>query len=722
MFNLSSDSESEVRCPLFLFESLNRIIEGYLPADKIELVKRAFVIARDAHEGQTRSSGEPYITHPVAVASIIADMRLDHEAVMAALLHDVIEDTPYTEDQLKAEFGESVAEIVEGVSKLDKLKFRTRKEAEVENFRKMILAMTKDIRVVLIKLADRTHNMRTLGALRPDKRRRIAKETLEIYAPLAHRLGIEHIKNELEDLGFEAMHPQRYAVLQKVIQVARGNRKDMIQRIADEIKGRLDDVGIKARVFGREKHLYAIYQKMRLKDQQFHSIMDIYAFRAVVDSVDTCYRVLGQMHSLYKPRPGRVKDYIAVPKANGYQSLHTSMIGPHGVPVEVQIRTEEMDQMAEMGVAAHWAYKQGGRNDSTTAQIRAQRWLQSLIELQQSAGNSFEFIESVKSEFFPKEIYVFTPKGRIVELPAGATPVDFAYAVHTDIGHSCVAANVDRKPYPLSQALQSGQTIDIITSNNARPNVGWLNFVVTAKARTNIRHALKNLRSDTALILGKRQLNNALQPKKLEDVDPHRIEHVLTELKLDSFDDLLTEIGLGNQMSAVIAYRLLGEPIEIDTDGDVGNNKHMLEVKSAEGLLTTFAHCCHPIPGDPIVAYASPGKGLVIHHECCANLKNRKDGVERYTPVEWEKSDVKADFETELRIEMLNQQGALPNLTSAISSLGSNIHSIWTEEQDGRLYQIVVLLTATDTQHLANIMRKIKTLPGLVSIVRNTNS
>ena len=413
---------------MYLFEPLDRIIREYLQPEQIELVKRAFVIARDAHEGQFRSSGEPYITHPVAVAAIIAEMRLDHEAVMAALLHDVIEDTPYTEEQLTKEFGQSVAEIVDGVSKLDKLKFRTRQEAQAESFRKMILAMTKDIRVVLIKLADRTHNMRTLGSLRPDKRRRIAKETLEIYSPLAHRLGIEHLKEELDELGFAAMYPQRYSVLQKVIQVARGNRKDMIQRITDEITGRLNDVDIKARVFGREKSLYSIYQKMRLKEQQFQSIMDIYAFRVIVNDLDTCYRVLGQMHSLYKPRPGKVKDYIAVPKANGYQSLHTSMIGPHGVPVEVQIRTEEMDQIAEMGVAAHWAYKQGGKNDSTTAQIRAQRWLQSIIELQQSAGNSFEFIENVKSDLFSKEIYVFTPKGRIVELPAGATSIDFASA------------------------------------------------------------------------------------------------------------------------------------------------------------------------------------------------------------------------------------------------------------------------------------------------------
>lgn len=706
---------------MYLFEGLNHIIQEYLPPEQVELVKRAFVVARDAHEGQSRSSGEPYITHPVAVASIIAEMRLDHEAVMAALLHDVIEDTPYTEEQLKDEFGASVAEIVEGVSKLDKLKFRTRQEAEVANFRKMILAMTKDIRVVLIKLADRTHNMRTLSALRPDKRRRIAKETLEIYAPLAHRLGIEHIKNELEDLGFEAMHPQRYAVLQKVVQIARGNRKDMIERISAEIKGRLEDVGIQARVFGREKHLYAIYQKMRLKDQQFHSIMDIYAFRTVVNNVDTCYRVLGQMHSLYKPRPGRVKDYIAVPKANGYQSLHTSMIGPHGVPVEVQIRTEEMDQMAEMGIAAHWAYKQGGKNDSTPAQIRAQRWLQSLVELQQSAGNSFEFIESVKSEFFPKEIYVFTPKGRIVELPKGATPVDFAYAVHTDVGKNCVAANVDRKPYPLSQALESGQTIDILTSPNARPNVAWLNFVVTAKARSSIRHALKDLRRDEAIESGRRQLAHALSPVKLEDLNLEYTQNVLADLKLASLNDLFMEIGLGNQMSTVIAHRLLGESIEIDTDGNPDNNATPLEIKGNGGLLTTFAQCCHPVPGDPIIAYASPGKGLVIHHELCSNLKNRKDDPKHYMSVDWEKSDTQIEFETELRIEMINQQGTLPHLMSTISSMDSNIQSIWTEEQEGRLYQIIVLLTVKDIKHLANIIRKIKQMPELIHIERNIN-
>ena len=476
---------------MYLFEPLERIIKGYLPAEKIELVRRAFVIARDAHEGQTRSSGEPYITHPVAVACIIAEMKLDHEAVMAALLHDVIEDTPYTEEQLANEFGSSVADIVQGVSKLDKLKFRTRQEAQVENFRKMILAMTKDIRVVLIKLADRTHNMRTLGSLRPDKRRRIAKETLEIYSPFAHRLGIEHIKNELENLCLQAIYPHRYNILKTGIEMARSSRQDLIAKITHEIENRLAEVGIPARVYGREKHLYALYQKMLRKEQHFHSILDIYAFRIVVDTVDNCYRVLGQMHALYKPRPYQVKDYIAVPKTNGYQSLQTSMIGHKGVPIEVHIRTEEMDQMAELGVAAFWQYSED-KSHSTSVQQRAQRWLQSIVELQQSAGNTEEFIESVKSDLFSNDIYVFTPKGRIVELPARATALDFAYAVHSDIGDCCVGAIVDHAPYPISQPLQSGQTVEILTEPGKHPHPSWLKFVVSSKAKAKIRQALKH--------------------------------------------------------------------------------------------------------------------------------------------------------------------------------------------------------------------------------------
>ena len=697
---------------MYLFESLNLLIQKYLPEEQIKRLKQAYLVARDAHEGQTRSSGEPYITHPVAVACILAEMRLDYETLMAALLHDVIEDTPATYQDMEQLFGKSVAELVEGVSKLDKLKFRDKKEAQAENFRKMIMAMVQDIRVILIKLADRTHNMRTLGSLRPDKRRRIARETLEIYSPLAHRLGIHHLKTELEELGFEALYPNRFRVIKEVVKAARGNRKEMIQKILAEIDGRLSEAGIVCQVNGREKHLYSIYRKMHLKEQRFHSIMDIYAFRVIVKDVDTCYRVLGQVHSLYNPRPGRVKDYIAIPKANGYQSLHTSLIGPHGVPVEVQIRTEDMDQMAEMGVAAHWAYKEG--ESSTTAQIRAQRWMQSLLDLQQSAGSSFEFIESVKSDLFPDEIYVFTPEGRIVELPAGATPVDFAYAVHTDIGHACVGARVDRQPYPLSQALNSGQTIEIITAPGARPNAAWLNFVVSSKARAKIRQMLKNLKRDDSVSLGRRLLTHALgNGRKLATIPPQNIQRELDRMKLQSLDDLLAEIGLGNAMSVVVARNLLGEQ-------DTPPGGRNLPIKGADGVLLTFAKCCRPIPGDPIVAHVSPGKGLVIHHESCRNIRGYQKEPEKFMPVEWDKA-IDQEFIAEIKVDMFNHQGALANLTAAINATASNIQSMNTEEKDGRVYSVYIRLTTRDRVHLANIMRKIRIMPDVIKVTRNRN-
>ena len=699
---------------MYLFESLNLLIQQYLPEEQIKRLKQAYLVARDAHEGQTRSSGEPYITHPVAVACILAEMRLDYETLMAALLHDVIEDTPATYQDMEQLFGKSVAELVEGVSKLDKLKFRDKKEAQAENFRKMIMAMVQDIRVILIKLADRTHNMRTLGSLRPDKRRRIARETLEIYSPLAHRLGIHHLKTELEELGFEALYPNRYRVIKEVVKAARGNRKEMIQKILSEIEGRLTEAGIECHVNGREKHLYSIYRKMHLKEQRFHSIMDIYAFRVIVKDVDTCYRVLGQAHSLYKPRPGRVKDYIAIPKANGYQSLHTSLIGPHGVPVEVQIRTEDMDQMAEMGVAAHWAYKEG--ESSTTAQIRAQRWMQSLLELQQSAGSSFEFIESVKSDLFPDEIYVFTPEGRIVELPAGATPVDFAYAVHTDIGHACVGARVDRQPYPLSQALHSGQNVEIITAPGARPNAAWLNFVVSSKARAKIRQMLKNLKRDDSVSLGRRLLNHALgNGRKLSDLPPENIQRELDRMKLHSMDDLLAEVGLGNAMSVVVAKNLLGDPQQSSS-----SSGRKLPIKGADGVLLTFAKCCRPIPGDPIIAHVSPGKGLVIHHESCRNIRGYQKEPEKFMAVEWDK-DIEQEFIAEIKVDMFNHQGALANLTAAINATASNIQSMNTEEKDGRVYSAFIRLTTRDRVHLANIMRKIRIMPDVIKVNRNRN-
>lgn len=705
---------------MYLFDSLKDVAQEYLTEPQIEALRQSYVVAKDAHEGQTRSSGEPYIIHPVAVARILAEMRLDIETLQAALLHDVIEDTEVTKEELEAQFGNTVAELVDGVSKLDKLKFRDRKEAQAENFRKMVLAMVQDIRVILIKLADRTHNMRTLGALRPDKKRRIARETLEIYSPLAHRLGIHNIKTELEELGFEALYPNRYRVLKEVVKAARGNRKEMIQRIHDEIEGRLEEVGLKARVFGREKNLFSIYNKMKTKEQRFHTIMDIYAFRVVVDNADTCYRVLGQVHSLYKPRPGRMKDYIAVPKANGYQSIHTSMVGPHGVPVEVQIRTEDMDQMADKGVAAHWSYKGNGERTGTTAQVKAQRWMQSLLELQQSAGNSFEFIENVKSDLFPDEIYVFTPKGRIVELPVGATAVDFAYAVHTDVGNTCVGARVDRNPYPLSKSLKNGQTIEIISAPGARPNAAWLNYVVTSRARTKIRQVLKTMRREESITLGRRLLNHALGELSLSDIDQENINHVLTDLKVESIDDLLADIGLGELMSIVIARRLLGDADELTEVESNNEGKKKLPIRGAEGILLTFANCCHPIPDDHIIAHVSPGRGLVVHREMCPNVRGYQKEPDKYMAVEWS-DDYDKEFITEVTVDVQNRQGALAELTNVISKTGSNIHGLSTEERDGRLYTVTVLLTTKDRVHLAGIMRKIKAMPQTLKVRRRKN-
>ncbi|MCL1092020.1 bifunctional GTP diphosphokinase/guanosine-3',5'-bis pyrophosphate 3'-pyrophosphohydrolase [Shewanella profunda] len=700
---------------MYLFEGLKESASGYLEPEQVELLKQAYQVARDAHEGQMRTSGEPYITHPVAVARILAEMRLDHETLMAALLHDTIEDTHVTKDDLAELFGVAVAELVEGVSKLDKLKFRDKKEAQAENFRKMMMAMTQDIRVILIKLADRTHNMRTLGALRPDKRRRIARETLEIYAPIANRLGIHNIKTELEDLGFQAYYPMRYRVLKEVVKAARGNRKELIQGIEAAVYTRLNDAGIPGKVKGREKNLYSIYNKMQSKELQFQEVMDIYAFRVIVDSIDTCYRVLGAMHGLYKPRPGRFKDYIAIPKANGYQSLHTSLFGPHGVPVEIQIRTEDMDQMADKGVAAHWAYKGSAEaGQGTTTQVRARKWMQSLLELQQSASTSFEFVENVKTELFPEEIYVFTPEGRILELPVNATAVDFAYEVHTDVGNTCVGARVNRQAYPLSQPLISGQTVEIITAKGARPNAAWLNFVVTGKARAKIRQVLKSLKGDDAIALGRRLLNHALGKSKLDSIAPEQIEKVVRDTKHANLNALLADIGLGNAMSIVIAQRLIGDNLENQESRDA----HLMPIRGAEGMLVTFANCCRPIPGDAVIAHVSPGKGLVVHMENCANIRGYQGEPDKYIPVQWDNVEG-VEYQANLRVEIVNHQGALAKITSIIAAEGSNIHNLSTEERDGRVYLINLRISVKDRIHLANVMRRIRVLPEVLRTSRN---
>ncbi len=700
---------------MYLFEPLKEFVSTYLSKVQVDLLKEAYIVAREAHDGQMRSSGEPYITHPVAVAHNLAKMHLDHETLMAALLHDVIEDTPVTKEELAEKFGHTVAELVEGVSKLDKLKFNNKEEMQAENFRKMLLAMVQDIRVILIKLADRTHNMRTLGALRPDKRRRIARETLEIYAPIANRLGIHDVKNELEELGFEALYPMRARALKSAVKQARGNRKEIINNIKEELQARLTETGIEAEVLGREKHLYSIYRKMLNKELMFNEVMDIYAFRVIVkDKIDDCYRALGAVHNLYKPIETRFKDYIAIPKTNGYQSLHTSLIGPHGIPVEIQIRTQDMDQMADKGVAAHWLYKQDGTDSGTTAQQKARRWMQSLLELQQSAGSSFEFIENVKSDLFPEEIYVFTPDGKIIELPMGATAVDFAYAVHTDVGNSCVGVKVDRKPYPLSQPLDSGQTVEVITSPSARPNATWLNFVVTAKARLQIRTYLRSREKTESHALGLRLLSHALGDTKLEDISAERIAQVVEETGNKSFDELLINIGLGNALSIGIARRLTGEFTEDKALGD-SNNKVKMPIKGTEGMMVSYGKCCRPIPGDSIVAYLSPGKGLMVHQQGCRNIKGHEAG--KLFPVKWD-TDIDREFIARLRIEIVNHQGALAKVTNVIARCESNVHSLNSEEKDSSLYVINLEITCRDRIHLADIIRKIKVMVEVQKVLR----
>lgn len=695
------------------YTELRDLVKSYLPAQRVLDIDRAFVIADRAHDGQKRATGEPYIIHPIAVATIIAQMHLDAESVIAALLHDIVEDTFITNDDLKREFGSTVEDIVNGVTKLDKLKFHNYKEAQTENFRKMFMAMTKDIRVILIKLADRTHNMRTLGSLRPDKRKRIAKETLEIYAPIANRLGISEIKNELEELGIAALYPMRYRVLKAAVNKARNNRKEIINKILETIKQRLEEVKIPARVCGREKRIYSIYQKMVHKELHFREIMDVYAFRIIVKDVDTCYRVLGQMHNLFKPRPDGFKDYIAIPKINGYQSLHTSLVGgPHGFPIEIQIRTEYMDQMAARGVAAHWSYKDRGTSEptSSTAQKNAQMWIKNIIDLQQSADSSVEFIEGIKTDLFPDSIFVFTPDGKICDLPSGATPVDFAYALHSNIGQHCMGAMVNHRMYPLTRPLESGQSVEIITSPSAEPSALWLSSVVTSRARSKIRQYLKGLRTKECVLIGRRLLQNSLKGVKLDEIPKEKLESVLKEFNKPDFDSLLADIAIGNILTVIVAKRLISE------DSDIQNK---LPISGTGGLPFTFAQCCLPIPGDPIVAHVTPGKGLVIHNANCSNLKDIEKAPFRFLDVDWDLAiTANMEFETGVRIELKNRQGILSEISNAIDIASSKIQSINSETRDDNTQVINLILTVRDRQHLARVMRFIKAIPNVTKIFR----
>jgi len=698
----------------FLVSDLCSYLESYLTREQVSEVYRAYLFGAEAHEGQNRLSGEPYIYHPVAVARILAGMRMDHQCLMAAILHDVIEDTETAKEQLAREFGREIAELVDGVSKLTQIKFRSRAEAQAENFRKMMLAMTKDIRVIMIKLADRLHNMRTLGVMGPNKARRIARETLDIYAPIANRLGINSIRHELEELGMAAHWPWRYNVLRGALRKRRGNRKEVVSNIEEVLRGRLQQEGFDGNVYGREKHVYSIYRKMLEKKLSLNELADVYAFRILVDSVDTCYRVLGVVHNLYRPVPGRFKDYIAIPKANGYQSLHTVLFGPHGLPIEIQIRTREMHRVAEEGIAAHWQYKDTGARALTPD--AAADWLRNLLEVQKDSGNSMEFLEHVKVDLFPDEVYVFTPRGQIFVLPKGATVIDFAYAVHSDVGNQCVAARVDRRLAPLRSQLRNGQTVEIITKPNNRPNPAWLDFVVTGKARATIRSYLKRLEQTEAVELGRRLLERELetQGRSLDLVGEQERTQLLAEIGLQSFDHLLEQVGLGNRMAKLVARLLVSSTEQGGADaGPAGS----LTIKGTEGMVVSFAKCCGPIPGDPIIAIFSPGRGLVVHNHDCPNLGDFRRQGQSWLDVQWA-DDVSGEFSTAIRVDAGNQRGMLATIAALIAEEGSNIEDVRSEERDGLSTSLRFVVTVKGRKHLAAILRRLKHVPFVLRINR----
>jgi GTP diphosphokinase / guanosine-3',5'-bis(diphosphate) 3'-diphosphatase len=688
-------------------------LEGYLAPAQVERVREAYDFGAERHQGQKRVSGEPYITHPVAVADILADLKLDADTLVAAILHDVIEDTPTAKAEIVSVFGQVVADLVDGVSKLDQIQFKNRQEAQAESFRKMLFAMVRDIRVIMVKLADRMHNMRTLGVMPPMKRRRIARETLEIYAPIAERLGLYAVKLELEDLGFRALYPYRYRVLERELKRARGNQKQFISKIEATFKAALTKTDITAHVEGREKHLYSIYKKMENKHISLNDMVDVYGFRIIVDTVDTCYRVLGLVHGVYRPMPGRFKDYIAIPRINGYQSLHTTLFGPNGVPIEAQIRSEQMHRVAESGIAAHWKYKSGGDSFGGIEHDRAREWLAGLVQIQEG-GSSEEFLESVKVDLFPDKVYIFTPKGKILRLPTGATAVDFAYAIHTDVGNRCVAAKVDRRLVPLRTPLRSGQTVEIITAKGATPNPSWSSFLVTAKARAAIRQYLKNLKRGEAIELGRRLLSLALEELSLnlKKIPAANIDAVVKELNLKDSDELFEKIGLGERLAALVARHL--QPAR---DGAASASSGPLMIAGTEGLLVTYARCCFPIPNDPIMAYLSAGRGVMIHRQNCGNLAEYRKQPEKWLSVAWEATEGRM-FASEIQLDINNRVGVLAAVASAIAGTETNIDSVSLEERDVNSSALRFQLQVRDRKHLARVMRTIRRMPDVQRVFR----
>ncbi len=688
-------------------------IETYLPPDQVERVHEAYEYASAAHTGQRRQSGEAYITHPVAVADILADLHMDGATLAAAILHDVVEDTPSSAAEVEARFGKEIAELVDGVTKLDQVQFKSRKEAQAESFRKMILAMVRDIRVIMVKLADRTHNMRTLAAMPPEKRRSVARETLDIYAPIANRLGIHSIKLELEDLGFRTLYPQRYRVIERELKRARGNQREFLPKIVKALRQALAAGNVTGRVEAREKHLFSIYTKMRRKRMPLTQVIDMFGVRIIVGSVDDCYRVLGLVHGLYRPMPGRFKDYIAIPRVNGYQSLHTTLFGPNSMPIEIQIRTEDMHRMAESGIASHWQYKTG-EQDGEAQQLRAREWLAGVMQLHD--GSAEELLESVKVDLFPDKVYVFTPKGDIMRLPRGATCVDFAFAVHTGVGQRCVAAKVDRRLVPLRTVLRNGQTVEIVTAKGAQPNPAWVSFVTTAKARAAIRQYLRTLKKGEAAELGTRMLNQALEEfdLSLKKLPEGRLDEVAHSLALKDGRELLEKIGLGERLARLIARRLLPG----DEDRPESGPPPPLAIAGTEGLVVSYARCCFPIPFDAIVAYLSSGRGIVVHRGNCSNVAAFGKQSDKWIPAVWHKEQQRL-FSAGLMIEANNRMGILAQIATKIAAEQSNIVHVNVDSSQGEQSTILFEVQVRDRAHLARLIRAIRGMPDVLKVERS---
>ena len=696
--------------------ALSKKLSDYLDPKKVKQVNKAYNFACEAHSGQFRSSGDPYVTHPIAVASILSSFRMDEDSLSAAMLHDVIEDTGIPKSVIEENFNKEVAELVDGVSKLDKLSISSRNEAEAENLQKMVLAMSKDIRVIVVKLADRLHNMRTLLYLSREKQLKIAKETLEIYAPIAHRIGMNNVYRELEDLAFKVIYPTRYERLTAAVKKNRGGQKRTLNRIQKELSKKLLDQGIPALVEGREKHVYSIYRKMKQRQRSFEEIMDVYAIKIIVDTPENCYRTIGHIHSLYKPVEGRFKDYIAIPKSNGYQSLHTGVVGLKGFPVEVQIKTQEMNDMAENGIASHWLYKSGNQSD-TSPQIRARRWVAGLLEMRDNYESTEEFIESVKTDIFPDEIYVFTPQGKIIEMSGGSTAIDFAYAVHTDIGHHCRACRINRRLAPLSVPLESGQTVEILTEKVPQTSPAWLNFAVTPRARNSIRHYLSNLKTSEARKFGKKLLDQSLANMgiKLRDIEKTDLRKVLNNIGVRSLNRLLEEIGLGLRVGNIVAQQITG----FLKGNHKVEEKDMvpLEITGSEGLIVNYAVCCKPIPGDSVIGHFTAERGLVVHQERCKNILSVREDPQQCFPVNWGEPSGRS-FNAQIKVVGRDEPGLLANLASVITSQETNIASIQTTEINTGMHEFVLDLEVSDRLHLSKILRKIRTLNNIVSVSR----